>query len=417
MTSVSADLMAWPFMAGHSEMQGPPWGLPDLEPGSPASNSHSDHSRTPSPVSDDFLMSGIFTQFRDAAGNLYVGQPLYSPPPSTFAGDLGVDPRLMGTDLSEPFSPVYHLQGGPKPQSDMFGLAATDVQSIFPSPPNTAAVAPPADWKMDSLMSGDSLSAPFLMPLAQTSQSHLNTFAAPVDMTAAAVAAEALVQNLAAQLQNQPQQPQQKDKTSPAVPKAVPQSTMELKSEQKPDAVPLTKAQRKRIREITRNLTCFNCATHHTPLWRRTADKQHSLCNACGLYFKQYQCHRPLSISQRAAAVSAGTSVAPTGAVLGSTELVSTARPRKESIDVPRKRQRTEHAAQPAAQVLSVSTPAIMPVIAPSRVPVVSAPATIAAPVAAGLCTLPPARARALLAKLEEQVAVLKRHLEDASNA
>ncbi|KAJ3181003.1 hypothetical protein HDU87_001652 [Geranomyces variabilis] len=63
-----------------------------------------------------------------------------------------------------------------------------------------------------------------------------------------------------------------------------------------PPARPLTKAERKKLRENTRNLTCHNCGTHKTPLWRRTADKRHSVCNACGLYFKQYQCNRPATV-------------------------------------------------------------------------------------------------------------------------
>ncbi|KAI8349520.1 hypothetical protein B0O80DRAFT_143927 [Mortierella sp. GBAus27b] len=40
---------------------------------------------------------------------------------------------------------------------------------------------------------------------------------------------------------------------------------------------------------------CHNCGVTKTPLWRRTADRQHSLCNACGLYYKQYKTNRPLS--------------------------------------------------------------------------------------------------------------------------
>ncbi|KAI9362933.1 hypothetical protein DFJ73DRAFT_620617, partial [Zopfochytrium polystomum] len=61
-------------------------------------------------------------------------------------------------------------------------------------------------------------------------------------------------------------------------------------------ALARARAERKRQREHARRLVCFNCAATSTPLWRRTADRLHSLCNACGLYYKQYQCHRPLNI-------------------------------------------------------------------------------------------------------------------------
>ncbi|KAI8604482.1 hypothetical protein EDD21DRAFT_291766, partial [Dissophora ornata] len=39
---------------------------------------------------------------------------------------------------------------------------------------------------------------------------------------------------------------------------------------------------------------CHNCGVTKTPLWRRTHDRLHSLCNACGLYYKQYKSNRPL---------------------------------------------------------------------------------------------------------------------------
>ena len=48
-----------------------------------------------------------------------------------------------------------------------------------------------------------------------------------------------------------------------------------------------------------RQLECFNCHVTKTPLWRRTPDRAHSLCNACGLYYKQYGTHRPLHIRQK----------------------------------------------------------------------------------------------------------------------
>ncbi|KAF9336660.1 hypothetical protein BG006_007859 [Podila minutissima] len=65
-----------------------------------------------------------------------------------------------------------------------------------------------------------------------------------------------------------------------------------------------------------RALECFNCKVTQTPLWRRTLDRKHSLCNACGLYYKQYNGHRPLNIrnkpshSQREATAPYSLSVA-----------------------------------------------------------------------------------------------------------
>ncbi|KAF7728131.1 hypothetical protein EC973_006646 [Apophysomyces ossiformis] len=40
---------------------------------------------------------------------------------------------------------------------------------------------------------------------------------------------------------------------------------------------------------------CFNCGTQKTPLWRRDAEGA-PLCNACGLYLKLHQKQRPLSM-------------------------------------------------------------------------------------------------------------------------
>ncbi|KAI9311938.1 hypothetical protein BX666DRAFT_1991065 [Dichotomocladium elegans] len=45
-----------------------------------------------------------------------------------------------------------------------------------------------------------------------------------------------------------------------------------------------------------RQIECYNCKVTRTPLWRRTPDRAHTLCNACGLYFKQYNRHRPVRI-------------------------------------------------------------------------------------------------------------------------
>ncbi|KAG0378378.1 hypothetical protein BGX24_003991 [Mortierella sp. AD032] len=51
--------------------------------------------------------------------------------------------------------------------------------------------------------------------------------------------------------------------------------------------------------KASRKLICFNCNVTQTPLWRRTPDRRHSLCNACGLYYKQYGAHRPLNVRHK----------------------------------------------------------------------------------------------------------------------
>ncbi|KAL6613080.1 hypothetical protein U3516DRAFT_548320 [Neocallimastix sp. 'constans'] len=59
-----------------------------------------------------------------------------------------------------------------------------------------------------------------------------------------------------------------------------------------------TKVEKKK-KEGGRKITCYNCHTDTTPLWRRTPDRLHSLCNACGLYYKQYKTHRPLNLQHK----------------------------------------------------------------------------------------------------------------------
>jgi len=60
-----------------------------------------------------------------------------------------------------------------------------------------------------------------------------------------------------------------------------------------------TKVEKKKSKEGGRKITCYNCHTDTTPLWRRTPDRLHSLCNACGLYYKQYKTHRPLNLQHK----------------------------------------------------------------------------------------------------------------------
>ncbi|ORY92313.1 hypothetical protein BCR43DRAFT_498156 [Syncephalastrum racemosum] len=44
-------------------------------------------------------------------------------------------------------------------------------------------------------------------------------------------------------------------------------------------------------------LTCANCNTATTPLWRRD-DQGNTICNACGLYYKLHNVHRPMTMKR-----------------------------------------------------------------------------------------------------------------------
>ncbi|KAI1317426.1 hypothetical protein EDD11_008490 [Mortierella claussenii] len=97
-----------------------------------------------------------------------------------------------------------------------------------------------------------------------------------------------------------------------------------------------------------RALECYNCKVTQTPLWRRTLDRKHSLCNACGLYYKQYNGHRPLHIrhkpslsqSQQRENASPYTLSPPNGAVTASSSSSSPStlqqqQQKKESVNSP----------------------------------------------------------------------------------
>ncbi|TPX56615.1 hypothetical protein PhCBS80983_g04415 [Powellomyces hirtus] len=45
------------------------------------------------------------------------------------------------------------------------------------------------------------------------------------------------------------------------------------------------------------HMQCINCSTTSTPLWRRD-DKGNAICNACGLYFKLHNSHRPVTMKR-----------------------------------------------------------------------------------------------------------------------
>ncbi|KAF9105440.1 hypothetical protein BGX27_009630 [Mortierella sp. AM989] len=88
-----------------------------------------------------------------------------------------------------------------------------------------------------------------------------------------------------------------------------PAAATDIPSSSKSDAWNLTNAlqktssktqkPKKQSSRPPRALECFNCKVTQTPLWRRTLDRKHSLCNACGLYYKQYNGHRPLHVRQK----------------------------------------------------------------------------------------------------------------------
>ncbi|KAF9134909.1 putative electron transfer flavoprotein subunit [Mortierella sp. 14UC] len=45
------------------------------------------------------------------------------------------------------------------------------------------------------------------------------------------------------------------------------------------------------------HLICANCRTTTTPLWRRDSEGN-TICNACGLYFKLHNVHRPVTMKR-----------------------------------------------------------------------------------------------------------------------
>jgi len=89
-----------------------------------------------------------------------------------------------------------------------------------------------------------------------------------------------------------------------------------------------TKVEKKKSKEGGRKITCYNCHTDTTPLWRRTPDRLHSLCNACGLYYKQYKTHRPLNLQHKSSRTNkkndnASTTSSPSSTTAATTSKIS----------------------------------------------------------------------------------------------
>jgi len=64
-----------------------------------------------------------------------------------------------------------------------------------------------------------------------------------------------------------------------------------MKKIRKPDP---TTGSHFRVGPVTanRNITCGNCGTNHTVLWRKGPDGCSQLCNPCGLFYKLHGTHR-----------------------------------------------------------------------------------------------------------------------------
>ncbi|PVU90069.1 hypothetical protein BB561_005032 [Smittium simulii] len=77
-------------------------------------------------------------------------------------------------------------------------------------------------------------------------------------------------------------------------------SSLALSYSAPPKATCLKKNNKPKIvkKALSHTIQCYNCGTKKTPLWRRTPDRLYKLCNACGLYYRQYKKHRTVTTSK-----------------------------------------------------------------------------------------------------------------------